>query len=458
MGSDAVPLPPLVDVDGLALVERILAKCGAETVSRVLYKGVEGVYAEGEGGWVWIGVRSGTLVIRGKGSYYARARRCIKRLLVDAYYYSGRAHIYFIYAGEESLSPRLRESVVKKVARKVFAENMVYMFFSAAVLSMLIYSVFGPLLAPLALAAVAVTAIVFSPFVLPPLLSDWRLAPGEKVVVLDISIPGGVYREIYPRLDRRKLVEAKTLLWGYLEEGVPPDASTVERVLAGLLGVSSIPGIKVEERAVDVYGELSRVCRGLGASPPRGVYLYNVIAKNALSMGVKAASSIIVTSGLLALLDGGEVAAVLGHEESHLHRMDLLVFTAAVSAEYAFRLYFFFLYRPELLLNMPLIAGYLVFTGTLLFLLAKLLEIRADVDVARIGLASRLADSLVKIGYPSLVEEKGSVARLFEWLSWRPHPPLRYRVAYARELASRPPRHVWATALKLLLRGLLTAA
>lgn len=458
MDDGIIPLPPLIDISAESLLENILVKCGAEVITRTLYRGVEGLYAEGMGGWIWIGIDNDHIVVRGKGAFYNRVKTCLKEALLDAYYYSGRAHIYFIYAGRESLYPRLRETLPRKIARKLFAENMVYMFFIAAVISMIVYKVFGPLLAPLALTLVAFAAIVISPFILPPLLSDWRLSPGEKVRILDISIPGEIYKEIYTQVNREKLAKVKAHLWSYIKAGIDVESKIVGEAFSEILGISSIPGIRVKQKEIDVYRALKMISRRLKAPLPRGVYLYNVVAKNALSMGLRGASSIIITTGLLAFLEEKEVAAVLGHEESHLYRMDLLLFTAAASAEYAFRLYYFFIYRPELLLDTPLIIGYLVLTGTLMFLLAKLLELRADVDVARVGLAASLASSLTKIGYPLLLEKKSIAARLLEWLSWRPHPPLRYRVACAEKLALNPPRRVWVTALTLLIRGLLTVA
>ncbi len=421
------------------------------------YKGSQGVYVESEDGWAWVMLNGSSLEVRG-GAYAKRLARCLKEEFLNAYYYSGRGHIYLIYAGEESLTPEKSEGLLRRLARKVAAENMAYLIALSVVLSIAVYSVTGPLLAPITLAAIAIFAITVSPYFLPSLISHWRLGPDDKVTVLDISIPGRLYREIYPRLSRKKLAELKRRVWELLNAGVV-DAEKVSSLLNLLFGTDLPPSLlSVDVKTVDVQGALKRVSKAMGKSSPGRVYIYNVLLKNALSIGVGSNSALIVTSGLLVSLEEDELAAVMGHEESHLARGDILLFTLAASLEYAFRLYYFFIYNPILLLNTWLMLGYLAATGTALFLLAKLLELRADVDVAHLGLGGQLADALVKVGYPVLLEEKSALRRLLEWLAWKPHPPLRYRVAAARSFAEKPPRRVWLTAVKLIVTGLLRAA
>ena len=120
------------------------------------------------------------------------------------------------------------------------------------------------------------------------------------------------------------------------------------------------------------------------------------------------------------------------------------------SAEYLSRvaviltLYSFFLTFPFLELL------YIWFSLTMLFLAAKIIEARADIEAAiRTGKPKALASALRKIGIVRLLREKTPNSRLFSWLSFLdPHPPLTYRISTLSELEPAQVRGVWREAFK----------
>ncbi|GEM_PF-2900071 len=463
MKSVTLPLPPTLNGDYEAFLEKSIRAWSLErgfTVAKGVYKGRRGLSIQGVKGWAWVYTENSAVTLVGADGIVEELRSHLKERLLSLYYYEGKGHIYLVYAGRESVTPSLREPFLKVLLRRLFAENMVYAFILAALVSILFYEALGPLAAPLAIGFVSLFAVTASPRLVPKIVAHWSIEEGEPVTIVDIEISGREYRRKYRYLvDRRILLRLKREVWPLLSSGSISGEHVVD-ILSRLMNGEPIlrDAVKVRVKRYELSRAVEALAKRLGGVKPGSLYLYNVLYRNAMSVGVGRHSAVILTSGLLIDMDEGEVEAVIGHELSHLYRGDIILFTLAAVAEYAARMYYFFVYNPVLLTYPALVVGYLLAAMTGLFMYAKLLEIRADMDVISKGYGRQLASALVKIGYPLLLEEKSVLLRVLEWLSWRPHPPLRYRILLAKKYAEGGPRSVWLSSLAALVHGFLSAA
>lgn len=204
-----------------------------------------------------------------------------------------------------------------------------------------------------------------------------------------------------------------------------------------------------------LYAMLRELCRR--AELPAVPTLYYVPSRmvNAFTVGDRRNAAVALTDGLLASLDGREMAGVLAHEISHIRNGDITVMGLA---DLIGRLTNFLSLFGQLtlLVNLPLLwAGdrhinlwafaLLVFAPQIALLsqlgLSRIREYHADLNAAMLtGDPHGLASALVKI-------ERGS-RRLIRVLlpglgvpepSWlRTHPPIEERVRRLRALAPRP--------------------
>lgn len=391
------------------------------------------------------------LMVEGKDSEKTRAvfgilKRFIRELAGKR---PAGGDIYFVYIPGEDIVPQSLRSPVRRLFQKLFSENMVYLFFVFALLSITIYVVTGPLLTPILVTLLGLLAISAAPGAIPPLISDWRIPGGASVRILRIKISNGLDGSI----DKDKLLTLKMRLEPYAlqkdldEEKVTETIRTMLRT--GELGV--------ELYSFSVHDYIKSLARKLGLKFRGRVYITNTVVKNALSLGYGRNSAIILTSGVLTALKKDEVKAIIAHELSHIARGDVLLFFALASLEYAFRLYYFFIVSPLSLLDPLFVTAYILFTTILIFMFSKYLEIRADLDAARLGLGLELANALAKVA-PSQGYERSLMGRLWEWLRPEPHPPIRYRISYLLSLRKRRCRNSWLTAFFLLAKGVFTVS
>jgi len=211
---------------------------------------------------------------------------------------------------------------------------------------------------------------------------------------------------------------------------------------------------EIEIRKVDLYGVVEGVAKRFGVRVPP-VYLSNIVLPNAAASGVGwRMTSLVVTTGLISRLDEEELAAVIGHEMSHIKRHDVVTFFLLSSAEYLTRVYLALLLWPIFMTMLGLVYFWLSITA--FFVVAKFVEARADVDSAlTVGKPSKLASALRKIGLKHLAFERSAGGRLMAWLKWDPHPPLTFRVERLEELAREPSiGSAWGEAISSCLSDL----
>ncbi|MEM2167885.1 MAG: M48 family metalloprotease, partial [Candidatus Bathyarchaeia archaeon] len=202
-------------------------------------------------------------------------------------------------------------------------------------------------------------------------------------------------------------------------------------------------------KSINVY-DIVKMVAGKFEMPIPKVRIANIIIPNAAATGPSPRFSLIlITTGLLIQLNEEEIAAVIGHEMSHVKGRDPLMLFMITSAEYLFRWY--------ILLPFIMIFGffYVIFALSLIYFVAKFFEARADLEAALILEKSHaLADALRKIGYRRLWLEKTS-GRVGSWLGLDPHPPLFFRIERLESLSSTKIKHPLLQSIKDCINGLL---
>jgi heat shock protein HtpX len=213
-----------------------------------------------------------------------------------------------------------------------------------------------------------------------------------------------------------------------------------ERVVLGMVGARRA----AESEAPLVRSALERLARRAGVVPPR-LYLITDPFPRALSTGRGAtASTVVVSSGLIASASPAEVEGILAHEVAHVARRDTVVQTAAVvlaSTLVEIARLGGFLQRALLFVLAPIASAFVH------LLLSPKRELKADRFAAELcesphGLADgllrlELAGELVGLNADPVTEPLHTVnpfpreqpASLFET-----HPPVAERVRRLRDL------------------------
>lgn len=96
-----------------------------------------------------------------------------------------------------------------------------------------------------------------------------------------------------------------------------------------LAGIDAVP--LERRRASDIHRRLDDLARRMDVSRP-ALYVADVGAPNALSLGAGSEAVIVVDRRLLRLLSGEELEGILAHELAHTESYDSLVTTLVVSA------------------------------------------------------------------------------------------------------------------------------
>jgi heat shock protein HtpX len=187
------------------------------------------------------------------------------------------------------------------------------------------------------------------------------------------------------------------------------------------------------------------------------IALSNTIVANAAAAGPSPKRGIVLlTTGLLVQLNEEETIAVLGHELSHLSARDPFVLFGIVSGEYLFRIF----------VLLPYVSAfeyfgflYVILVLGLIYFVAKFFEARADLDSAfKIGDPKILAGALRKIGFRRLRFGRSAAARISEWITWDPHPPVYFRVQRLDKLdPCTEVKHSFFRSAKDCIRGFIAA-
>ncbi len=389
------------------------------------------------------------IVVEGKDSKKAKVifggvKTFIKELARKR---SAGGDIYFVYIPGEEIIPPSLHSPIKRLFQKLFSENMVYLFFTFALISIMIYTLVGPIFTPLVVTLLGLLVISVAPVIIPRLISDWHVPEDMPVKILKITI----LEELEKRINEDKLLKLKKLLKPLVLQR-DLDVEKVKEIIRSVFGVDKF---NVELYHFNIYSYVKSVASRFGLCFRGRIYITNTMIRNALSLGYGKNSAIVLTSGILAVLKKDEIKAIIAHETSHIVHRDVLLFFFLASLEYAFRLYYFFIVNPLCLLDPLFVTAYILLTTLLIFMFSKYLEIRADIDTAGLGLGLELANALAKVSF-SLGYERNLLERLWDWLRPEPHPPVRYRISYLLTSGKKGRKNSWLTAFFLLVKGVLT--
>ncbi len=198
----------------------------------------------------------------------------------------------------------------------------------------------------------------------------------------------------------------------------------------------------------NVFALVREISLKMNLHPPK-IFLKKSLDLNATVMGLfRKFSTLTVTAGLIAELEEEELKAVLAHEISHIKHRDTLIFYALTGLLYSVQFYLFFIELP-MLFTIGVQATITFVFLTIFFFVAKIMEIRADLEATTISDSLHLASAIEK----TVLSETIKHARLKEWISWTPHPPPSYRIHILRKEFMR--KSGWIQAFKFCLRGLL---
>lgn len=337
-----------------------------------------------------------------------------------------RSSIFFTFVENSSPVPE-RLVAKRRIVERIFTDSMITFFVAFLVINMLIFMI-NPVMAPIAIVALQFCILLFSHKIVMS-LGDWRItAKSQHVTVLQYYLPPDEYRVLL------EMIKVRGRDWLYqvkreIHEKVlqssgefNPDA--VGEVLSRHGIVFRPENLRIKK--FNIYRLVEEAIEEFGLPMPN-IVLSNTIIPNASASGIGPRfGTVMVTAGLLATLEEGEVYAVLNHELSHLKGRDPVFLFALSTLEYLFRLYILLPMMPFILF-LPYL--YFFFVMGLIYFIGKFFEAKSDLEAAiKTRQPQLLAEALRKIGYQRLRLERSPGYMLQSWIGWDPHPPLSFRV------------------------------
>jgi heat shock protein HtpX len=247
-----------------------------------------------------------------------------------------------------------------------------------------------------------------------------------------LAIKKEIYDEVLSKCGQVKLEEAQQI---FIKHGVPCELKNLKA------------------KKVNVYELVKNIANKFRFPMPK-IVVSNTMVPNAAASGPSPSRGLVlITTGLMVQLNDEEILSVLGHEFGHLRGRDPLILYGLISAEFLFRFYVLFTFFPVIFSSL-LFLVYFWAVFVLIFFIAKFFEARADLISAMVvGTPQILADSLEKIGFQRLLNERTPSFRFQEWLGLDPHPPIYFRVARLEKLSGEKIEHPLWQSIKDVIKG-----
>jgi heat shock protein HtpX len=363
-----------------------------------------------------------------------------------------RSTLYFAWVQGHAVVPEKSPFRRARIIERVLFGNILMLYVLFFAVSIFLIFAIGIYATAVFIVASQLLTIVFSDRLMAT-LSDWSISDKNPTVhVLQYHLPAKERELFMQKYSREQLLKIKKDIYDQtLAIGKPIECATARDVMSKYGLECSMNNLST--KTVNVHELVQKTTEKFNLPMPK-IALSNTMIPNAAASGPSPKRGVVLlTTGLLVQLEEDEIHAVLGHELSHLNARDPFVLFGLVGGEYLFRIFFLWPYIQTFGLV------YLIFILGLIYFFAKFFEARADLDSAiKIGTPKILAGALRKIGFRRLKFERSSTARISDWITLDPHPPIYFRVERLEKLdISRKIKHTFIQSARDCIRGFFAA-
>ncbi len=369
--------------------------------------------------------------------------------------YVRRSTLYFAWVQGREVVPEKSPFRRARIFERIFFGNILFLFVLLFAASLFLIFLIGIELTAIFIVLSQLLTVIFSNRIIGT-MSDWTITGENSTVhILQYHLPEKERESFLEKYTREKLLQMKKEIHDKtLAVGKPIDCATASGVMSQY-GLACSPD-SMSTKMINVHELVKKTTETFRLPMPK-IALSNTIVANAAAAGPSPKRGIVLlTTGLLVQLNEEETVAVLGHELSHLNARDPFVLFGLVSSEYLFRI---FVLLPYTSVFQYFGFLYIILILGLIYFVAKFFEARADLDSAfKIGNPKILAGALRKIGFRRLQFGRSAAARVSDWITWDPHPPIYFRVQRLEKLdPNTKVKHPFIQSAKDCIRGFIAA-
>jgi heat shock protein HtpX len=363
-----------------------------------------------------------------------------------------RSSLYFAWVQGRQVVPEKSPFRRARIIERVLFGNILFLYVMFFAVSIFLIFIIGIEWTAIFIVVSQLLTVIFADRLVGT-LSDWPIsAKNPTVHILQYHLPEQERATFLQKHSREQLLQIKKEIYEQtIAIGKPIECATAHSVMTKY-GLDCAPE-NMSTKAINVHELVKKTTEKFGLPVPK-INLSNTMIPNAAATGLSPKrGAVLITTGLLVQLEDEEILSVLGHELSHLNARDPFVLFGLVGGEYLLRIFVLWPYIQYFGLI------YLIFILGLIYFIAKFFEARADLDSAmKIGNPKILAGALRKIGYRRLQLERSSSARVSDWITWDPHPPIYFRVQRLEKLdPNKPINHTFIQSAKDCIWGLFAA-
>lgn len=363
-----------------------------------------------------------------------------------------RSTLYFAWVQGRDVVTEKSPLRRARILERVFFGNILFLYVLIFSISIFLVFVIGIYATAVFIVVAQLVTVIFSDKLIGT-LSDWGIsAKNPTVHILQYHLPAKERATFLQKYSREQLLKMKKEIYDQtLAVGKPIECATARDAMSKYGLDCAVENMST--KTVNAYDLVQKTTEKFGLPMPK-IALSNTMVPNAAATGPSPKRALVLlTTGLLVQLEDDEIYSVLGHELSHINARDPFVLFGLVGGEYLLRIFVLWPYIQAFgLIYLILILG-------LIYFFAKFFEARADLESAiRIGNPKVLAGALRKIGFRRLQFERSPTAKLSDWITWDPHPPIYFRVERLEKLdPSKQIKHTFIQSAKDCLRGFFAA-